>query len=59
MRYTEIYYTVNGGKESVEVVHEKEGWEVTYYQGVVHTIQSLLDAPKGYRVVIKRVRTHE
>lgn len=59
MKYTEIYYTVNGGKECVEVVHEKKGWEATYYQGVVHTIQSLLTPPDGYKVVIKRVCTHE
>ena len=59
MRYTEIYYTVNGGKESVDVVREKEGWEASYYENVVNRIQTLLDAPEGYNVVIKQVRTHK
>lgn len=44
MRYTEIYYTVNGGKESIDVVREKEGWEKNYAQNVLNRIEAIVDA---------------
>lgn len=48
MRYTEIYYTVNGDKEYVDVVRQKVGWEENYIQNVLNRVESIVSARDEY-----------
>lgn len=57
MKWTEIEYTVDGGKPQYLVVREEEGWEANYLQNVLNRIESIVTA-QGVKAVVTGIKQH-